>query len=137
MMLPKMYIIQDLSESSEKLSSDNEFVPEPDSDIETELEGPTNNITENSLELCMSNKKKNHPPPRIHQKIESLKICPYHHNYKNYGNNFFFVCGKAQRNIARHFKVHENKDAKIAQARERNCFRHCEIKATSCTTTMS
>lgn len=70
MVLPKMYIIQDLSESSEKLSSDNEFVPEPDSDIETELEGPTNNITENSLELCMSNKKKNHPV------IENLSLPP-------------------------------------------------------------
>ncbi|KAI2644605.1 Catalase-2 [Labeo rohita] len=153
-MLPAIYFLQDLSESSkEEMLSDEEFVPESgsdlNSDIELDLEIPISNITESSLDSSSLNgtpgdsfiqnlSSSNDSSPNsvteamdvsIVNKMEkrnasipkdtSSDSVSFSHDITTVskgGQNFCFVCGKAQNKIARHFKVHENEDAEIAQA---------------------
>ncbi|XP_073690514.1 uncharacterized protein [Garra rufa] len=116
--------------------SGEEFVPESGSDlnsgIEIDLEIPVSNITESSLDSSslngtpedsfiqnLSSSNDSSPNSVTEARDTPSDSVSFSHDITTVskgGQNFCFVCGKAQNKIARHFKVHENEDAEIAQA---------------------
>ncbi|XP_073701715.1 uncharacterized protein [Garra rufa] len=118
------------------MMSGEEFVPESgsdlNSDIEIDLEIPVSNITESSLDSSslngtpedsfiqnLSSSNDSSPNSVTEARDTPSDSVSFSHDITTVskgGQNFCFLCGKAQNKIARHFKVHENEDAEIAQA---------------------
>ncbi|XP_013855169.1 uncharacterized protein LOC106510978 [Austrofundulus limnaeus] len=97
---------------------DPDYVPDSDSDIE---EGNNKNpilltVETSTAKSAILNEKNDHVTEHCHQQPSENSSETDSMNSLAKGQNFCFVCKKAQFKIARHFKTHEKEDPDIAKA---------------------